>query len=127
MTPVPFPVAYKAILKQEQKRDFGILDLPGENSGFASKYMMYQTLHGIPIVQGYLARKPAPSLVDSLEYDDLPVQRAQLRSARVKYIVIHKRFLEQNAGRSRAVDPDSYAAEYGQFFEDSENLVLRVY
>lgn len=88
---------------------------------------MYQTMHGIPIVQGSLARKLTPSLVDSLVYDNLPAQREQLRSAHVKYIVIHKRFLARERGEGNELDLDRYAEEYQTFFEDGENLVLRVY
>jgi hypothetical protein len=127
MTPVRLPPAYTAILGREPATDFGLLDLPGRSSIFCARYMMYQTLHGIPIVQGYLPRKPNPSLVDSLVYDDLPAQREQLRSAHVKYIVIHKQLLRQKEGVRSGVDPDRYAREYGTFYEDGDNLVLRVY
>jgi hypothetical protein len=126
-TQVRFPPAYTAILRQEQMVDFGILDLPGENSVLSSEYMMYQTMHHIPIVQGYLARKPTRSLVDSLEHSDLRAQSAQLRSAHVKYIVIHKRPAMQIAGPGYRNALDRYVKEYGKFFEDGENLVLRVY
>ena len=127
MTPVRLPPAYSAILGSEPAVDFGLLDLPGQSSIFCARYMMYQTLHGIPIVQGYLPRKPTPSLVDSLVYNDLPAQREQLRSARVKYIVIHKQLLGQKTGVGEAISLERYAEEYGRFYEDSENLVLRVY
>jgi uncharacterized membrane protein YjfL (UPF0719 family) len=127
MTPVRLPPAYAAILGQERTVDFGILDLPGGNGIFSSRYMMYQTLHQIPIVEGYVGdRKPELSLVDSLELDDLPAQRAQLGSAHVKYIVIHKQLTKQTGGRYRP-DVRRYVEEYGAFFEDGENLVLRVY
>jgi len=127
MTPVRLPPAYRAILGWEHTVDFGVLDLPGGGNVFSARYMMYQTLHGIPIVEGYLARKPTPSLIDSLAYSDLSMQRAQLRSARVKYIVIHKQLLAQKPGYGREISLDRYVEEYGRFFEDGENLVLRVY
>jgi hypothetical protein len=126
-TPVRLPPAYAAILGREPAPDFGLLDLPGGSSVFCARYMMYQTMHGIPIVQGYLPRKPTPSLIDSLVYDDLPLQREQLHQARVKYVVIHKHLLTQKEGVRSGVDPDRYAREYGTFYEDGENLVLRVY
>jgi hypothetical protein len=126
-TPVRLPPAYTAILRQEPTKDFGILDLPGRSVLLSARYMMYQTLHQIPIVQGYLARKPSRSLIDSLEYEDLLAQREQLRSAHVKYIVIHKQLLGQKPSEGKELDPDRYAEEYGKFFEDGENLVLRVY
>jgi len=127
MTPVRLPPAYTAILGREPAVDFGLLDLPGESSISCARYMMYQTLHGIPIVQGYLPRKPSPSLVDSLVYDDLPAQREQLHTARVKYIVIHKQLLVKNTDVGTVTSPERYVEEYGRYYEDSENLVLRVY
>jgi hypothetical protein len=89
--------------------------------------MMYQTLHGIPIAQGYLARRPPSSLGDGLAYDDLAAQREQLRLAHVKYIVIHKRFLTRETGEVNELNLDRYVQEYGRFYEDGDNLVLRVY
>jgi hypothetical protein len=127
MTPVRLPPAYTAILAQERRKDFGILDLPRPRYTQAATYMMYQTLHGIPIVQGHLARKPTAALVDSLIFDNLPAQKEQLRSAHVKYIVVHKRFLTPGAGPGNWLDLDGYSEEYRPFFEDSQNLVLRVY
>jgi hypothetical protein len=126
-TPVRLPPAYTAILKQEPAPDFGVLDLPSLPWFRRARYMMYQTMHEIPLVQGYLARKPSPTLVDSLVFDSLPAQRAQLRSAHVKYIVMHKRYLMRNADESGERDLNRYREEYGAFFEDEENLVLRVY
>ena len=126
-TAVRLPPAYSAILAQEHTKDFGILDLPCGSWSRRARYMMYQTLHGIPIVQGYLTRKPSPSLVDTLEYGDLPAQREQLRSAHVKYIVIHKRIAAREAGEGNRLDLGWYAEEYQTFFEDEENLALRVY
>jgi hypothetical protein len=126
-TPVRLPPAYSVILGQEPAVDFGLLDLPGGSSIFCARYMMYQTLHGIPIVQGYLPRKPSPSLVDSLLYDDLSAQREQLRSAQVKYIVIHKQLLKQREGLRSGIDPSRYGDFYDSLYEDDENLVLQVY
>jgi hypothetical protein len=126
-TVVRLPAAYSAILAQEQTKDFGILDLPCGSWSRRAKYMMYQTLHGIPIVQGYLTRKPSLSFVDTLEYRNLATQKEQLRSAHVKYIVIHKRIAARETEESYGVDLGRYAEEYQMFFEDLENLVLRVY
>jgi hypothetical protein len=126
-TAVYLPPAYSAITAQEKGKDFGILDLPRGTWSRRARYMMYQTLHGFPIVQGYISRKPSPSLIDTLEYCDLSVQREELRSARVKYIVIHKRYLARDKGQWNELDPGRYAQEYQTVFEDSENLALRVY
>ena len=127
VTPVRLPRAYEAIRRHEPRVDFGVLDLPGRGNVFRARYMMYQTLHGIPIVEGYLPRKPKPSLVDRLEYGDLSRQKEQLRSAHVKYVVVHKQLLTLKPGYGGEVDPELYIEEYGKFYEDGENLVLRVY
>ncbi len=126
-TAVHLPPAYAAIAGQEKTKDFGILDLPRGTWSRRGRYMMYQTLHGFPIVQGYISRKPSPSLIDTLEYSDLSVQREELRSAHVKYIVIHKRYLARDKGQWNELDPGRYAEEYETILEDPENVVLRVY
>jgi hypothetical protein len=126
-TAVHLPPAYTAIAAQEKTRDFGILDLPRGTWSRRARYMMYQTLHGFPIVQGYISRKPSPSLIDTLEYDDLSLQSEQLRSAQVKYIVIHKRYLARDKGQWNELDTGRYARQYQTVFEDTENLALRVY
>jgi hypothetical protein len=118
-TPVTAPPCYAALPAATEK--YGILDLP---SGYreVEHYMMYQRLHGHPIVQGWVSRKPAPTLIDRLELKDLGVQRQQLVENKVKYVVLHKAFLP---------NPDialpSYRAEYPSVFEDSSNLVVQVY
>ena len=126
-TEVRLPPAYAAILAQEPTKDFAVLDLPRVSWSRRARYMVYQTLHGFPIVQGYMSRKPSPSLLDTLEYRDLALQRAQLRSVRVKYIVVHKRFLATTTAEENRLDLGRYLAEYQAFFADTANLVLRVY
>ncbi|MBN2464753.1 hypothetical protein JXD38_03900 [candidate division WOR-3 bacterium] len=65
-TVVRLPPAYSAIAAEEKTKDFGMLDLPRGTWSRRARYMMYQTLHGFPIVQGYISRKPSPSLIDTL-------------------------------------------------------------
>jgi len=126
-TLVRLPPAYSAIAAHEMTKDFGILDLPRGTWSRRARYMMYQTLHGFPIVQGYISRKFSPSLVDTLDYSDLSAQREELISAHVKYIVIHKRYLARDKGQWNELDPGRYALEYQTVFDDTANLVLRVY
>lgn len=126
MTAVHLPAAYQTILRQDQAADFGLLDLP-DFAPCRSYYMMYQAQHGIPIVQGYLARKTSVSLLDSLEHRDLCAQQEQLRRAHVKYIVIHKSFLAPAARAGSGLDVCCYVETYETFYQDAENLVLRVY
>jgi hypothetical protein len=118
-TPVELPACYSKI-----KRDgaqFGILDLPGgyQQSG---RYMMYQSLHGFPIVQGWVSRRTNSTLLDRLEMKDLRAQRRQLDTAGVRYIVMHKQFLPDTT-----IDPSGYRAEYESVYDDSLNTVFKVY
>ncbi len=90
MTPVYLPSCYNVILRDSES--FAILDLPG---GYleSNTYMMYQAIHEHPIVQGVVSRKLHETLIDRLNYTDLYIQKQQLASDSVKYIVIHKAFL----------------------------------
>ena len=85
-TAVEIPRVYDAVRRDPQK-DFGILELPWDEG----RYMFYQTVHGIPSVQGYLGRRFETTLGDRLIYDlkRLDEQRTMLEDHRVKYILIH--------------------------------------
>jgi hypothetical protein len=100
---------------------YGILDLP---SGYAEvdRYMMYQSFHRLPIVQGWASRKIGVSLIDSLETVDLNRQKMQLVRAKVRYIVLHKQFLPR-----KSIDPEAYASAYRNIYEDDSSTVYEVY
>ncbi len=119
VTPVRLPACYE-ILPQTEER-YGILDLP---SGYqpVERYMMYQSLHGIPIVQGWVSHRLNRSLLDRLELSDLDHQKAQLTEARVKYVILHKEYLP-----SAGIEPARYRIAYEEIFEDNENVVYKVY
>src|SRR5205085_943009 len=85
---VELPKVYRNIAG-DVSGDFGILELPWEGA----RDMMYQTLHGIPDVQGYIGRRTENSLGDTLDYSDLNRQKKTLIENKVKYIVIHKKKL----------------------------------
>jgi hypothetical protein len=118
-TAVSAPVCYNVMERGGER--YGILDLPSEYVG-VSHYMMYQALHGLPIVQGWASRKLGNSLIDTLEFVDLTKQKQQLIDARVKYIVIHKMFLPR-----KGVDSQVYAQYYQRFYEDDQTIVFEVY
>lgn len=84
-------------------------------------YMMQQTIHGTPIVEGAATRKIGRSLIDRLDLADLDRQQLQLGSAGVTHIVIHKYLLPGTA--TLAV---SYRAKYPTLREDDSCLVLLV-
>lgn len=132
MTPVVLPPCYAAIQKDPAK-DFGILELPWDGA----RYMMYQTLHGVPCVQGYMGRRLEQTLNDRLIFDlkRLPEQKLMLVENHVKYIVIHKRRLtwdpvkpldqsyQQLLGRVTLV----YSRTYKKIYEDEQAATYKVY
>jgi hypothetical protein len=116
---VSVPACYE-IMERGSER-YGILDLPS-GYGEVDRYMLYQSFHRLPIVQGWASRKIGNSLIDRLEFKDLNKQREQLIDAKVKYVVIHKEFLPRNS-----VDPKNYVLQYEKIFEDNEGMVFKVY
>jgi hypothetical protein len=119
MTPVAAPPAYRAVASDTSS--YGILNLP-EGYQESCRYMMYQTVHGIPIANGAITRKIGKSMIDRLDTLDLANQHRQLFAGRAKYIVIHK-----DLPSERFLDLTGYRREYPQIYEDERSLVLRVY
>lgn len=132
VTPVVLPPAYDAIRKDAGK-DFGILELPWDGA----RYMMYQTVHGIPDVQGYIGRRTERTLANRLPYDlrYLKVQKLMLVANKVKYVVIHKRRLqwtktpaeEERYRRALEMTAAAYAGTYEKVYEDDDAATFRVY
>jgi hypothetical protein len=118
-TEVFLPPCYQVLPHGSER--YGVLDLP---SGWeaSSRYMMYQDLHGFPIVQGCLARKTNQTLLDRLNLSDLAEQKHQLVEAKVKYVILHKEYLP-----SPSVNPGSYDQVYARIYDDSSNSVYQVY
>lgn len=132
MTPVTLPPAYVQIQKDTEK-DFGILELPWDGA----RYMMYQTLHGIPGVQGYMGRRVERTLSSRLVYDlkHLDVQKIMLIENRVKYIVLHKRRLTWDAAKAADIRyslflenaSSIYSKTYQKIYEDEKAATFKVY
>ncbi len=120
VTPLALPPAYKFL--KDRGEDFAILELPGGWRN-ATRYMAYQTLHGIPMVEGALSRKIGKSLIDRLDWRDLDRQREQLAGAKVRYIVVHKNL----SPGWRRLDLDRYCRRYPTIYEDAGNAILQVY
>ena len=122
-TKVVCPPAYGSII-QDKDPNFGILDLP---RGYEcnNAYMMYQAAcHKKPIVIATVSRTVRTTLEDRLEMSDIEKQKEQLTSNRVKYIVIHKGYLEDG----RMVEEcRRVVASYPVIYVDNDNTVLRVY
>lgn len=124
--PVPFPTVppgwnvpiYREIAQEPGR--FALLELPLRPFG---DYMAYQTIHGKPIIGGYIARQPAYPQLESvpvLNYlrDETPLNSAlqeqvrsgagarQLREMGVRYVIIRWwAFTEENrVGIKRKLD-----------------------
>jgi hypothetical protein len=132
VTPVVLPPCY-ALIQKDPAKNFGILELPRDGA----RYMLYQTMHGIPCVQGYIGRRFEKTLIDSLVNDlkRLAVQKRMLLANGVKYIVFFKKRLGWDAAKpadaiylqERERIAAVYAAVYEKIFSDDESVVFKVY
>ena len=116
-----------SVLARDKDRDFAVLDLPfGYNE--ANFYMAQQACHGRPIAQGIVARQLLPTLADHLNVTNFAVQRRQLETARIKYIVLHR---PENGmfdwDTQRNGDLESYRRTYAVATDGPDVTVLRVY
>jgi hypothetical protein len=116
-----------ATIRDDPEMNFGVLDLPGEYYA-GNLYMLQQTCHGRPIVDGNTSRKVVVSLRDRLETQDVYAQQRQLAEAKVKYIVVNR----QPMGIPLKWDPAngleiSYLSFYAIVYDGPDLAVLRVY
>jgi hypothetical protein len=95
----------------QEQGEFGIVELPIDFHRTAKKYMLYQTVHGHPIVEGHVSRRPAAattfmeshpllrSLYQTHEMDlnltDVSRQLRHLRDVGFRYVIIHKQFIDR--------------------------------
>ncbi len=114
------PLCYEVI--ERDNGDYAILDLPTSWVGNA-QYMMFQTHHNKPIVQGLVPRKIGRSLIDYLAFRDIQERRRQLIRNKVKYIVLHKKHLG-----AAAADAIRYHRQaFMQIYSDATQVVFQVY
>ncbi len=97
-----------------------LLNLPNDYVN-TMRYMMQQTIHGVPIVEGAATRKIGRSLADSLDYVDLVRQHHQLADAGVSHIVIHEYLLADTATLIGC-----YEREYPVAFRDDSCVIFSV-
>lgn len=120
-TKVFLPECYQAINKNGET--FGILDLPGTWNA-NERYMMYQTFHHLPIVQGTTPRKVGANLGDRLALNNMVQLEKQLRTSEVKYIIFHKNLL---SNKKNYTPIDQFKEQFTHVCEDEANLLLMVY
>jgi len=134
MQPLQIHSFYKQLAQEEGT--FGIVELPIDFYGNAKRYMLYQTVHGRPLVEGHVSRRPPDatafldaqpllrSLYQTYEVDaslnDVSRQLHALHDVGFRYIIMHKQVKHaENVPRWRewlAIAP---------MFEDEELMVYR--
>jgi len=108
MQPLEIGPFYEQLAREEG--EFGIVELSIDFHRTAKRYMLYQTVHGHPIVEGHVSRRPPGamafldahpllrSLYQTHEMDpaltDVSRQLRALRDAGFRYIIIHKQFMD---------------------------------
>jgi len=90
----------------QEAGEFGIVELPIDFFGAAKQYMLYQSIHGHPVIEGHVSRRPAEatafldtnpvlsSLYRANEVNpaltDVSRQLQTLQDADLRYIILHK-------------------------------------
>jgi hypothetical protein len=122
-TKVYLPEGYHII--QKDLSEFAILDLPQNSWSANTSYMMFQAQHKLPIIAGAISRKFHSTLIDRLEWDNLSKQKKQLEKHHVKYIVFHKNLFPSQ--KELLLQLPKYQATYPVVFDDSHNIIFRVF
>jgi hypothetical protein len=96
-----------------------IMNLPVDGYKFEAAYMMYQTLHGIPMAGGRVSRLTSPGIRGEL-LDQSPEEiRGSLLRRGVDYLVVHKRLYDAPPG-------DYFDAWFRRVYEDELHLLYRI-
>lgn len=133
--PLRIPPFYEQLA--HETGEFGIVELPIDFYDGAKRYMLYQTVHGHPIVEGHVSRRPAEatvfldnhpllrSLYQMQEIDpaltDVSRQLRTLQDAGFRYIIIHKQFTDAD----HVANWQNWLA-LSPVFEDQEIAVYRI-
>jgi hypothetical protein len=111
MQEVQVPAFYRRMARDAG--EFGVVELPIDFYDAAKRYLLYQTVHGHPIVEGHVSRRPPEAvayldthpLLRSLyrtqeigpDLNDVSRQLGTLWETGFRYIIVHKQFTD--AGR----------------------------
>ncbi len=116
-TAVRLPDAYAVIAGNPGAT--AVVDIPSSWEG-NSRYMMYQTMHGLPIVQGLLPRRSDDALIDELAFLNPGLLRFQLERNRVSHIVVHRQIRPEAA----APTIELYRRHFPVTYADSTHVVF---
>jgi len=110
------------IIRNDPDRGFGVLNLP---RGYveANNAMFLSTCHNRPVLHGVVARILAPSMIDRLEIKNVAAVKRKLVQARVKYIILDRRFAWDDKDGTGA----NYINLYRTVFRSPDITILRVY
>jgi hypothetical protein len=123
-TPVICPPVY-ALINKDTSKDFGIINLPQGNYIQNNIYMMYQAACSKkPMANGIVSRKLEDTLIDTLDMYDLEVQKDELKKKKIKYIVVHKEFLDR---MDKPIPFGEYKEYYNLLNENDRTALLQVY
>ncbi len=138
MTKLPPPDPFYATLSHSSI-EYGVLDMPvaRPRSWRRPRYMYYQTLHGLPIFDGYLSRQPYYPLYDipgfqrymekgEEEITDIVQQGISdlelFQLFRFRYVVIHKDLMGKKVGATMAKEVDAALEGLSRTYE-SKTLI----
>jgi hypothetical protein len=133
LTPVELPAAYGPVLKDPEypSRGFAVMNIPWDKG----RYLMEQTVHGLPDLQGYIGRKFTIPLIGKLPFNNLSEQKKILKENKVKYILIRKKRMSWNPSHadeikfynSASLIVRAYSLAYTKVYEDDASATFRVY
>ena len=117
-TPAVCPPQF-AMLRNDPDRDFGVVSLPG---GYRPQNlaMFDQTCHGRPLAGGNTSRVLAEPLLAQVH------TRAQLKQARVKYVIVRPDGAPFHWNREDALHA-RLVATYPHVYDGADMTILRVY
>ena len=115
-THVELPAVYEEI---HDDGDTAIMNLPVDGYKFEAAYMMYQTLHEIPMAGGRVSRLTSPGIREEI-LDKSPEEiRIILTRRGIDYLVVHKHLYE--------VPPKSlFDTLFRRVYEDKNNLLYMI-
>ncbi len=137
------PAFYQQIKNEAAWNDFAVVEAPDQvNNSIISRAMYYQTVHGHPLIGGYLSRKP-PYYLGINELLNLErrvlirdiVNRAALSNTigvlqyyKVRYVIVHPQLLltEDSRYNAREVLLAIFGQDAKPFYEDNEIQAWRM-
>jgi len=131
------PVWYKQLAAREPDH-FAVLDVPMAPRYYDKRYILYQTVHGKPMLEGHVSRLPREAftflnstpflkklhksneMVMDSDRESITGQLGPLAEAGVRYIILHKYFAEP-----KQLDAWRDCLTFDPYHEDNDLVVYR--